>query len=95
MSTSILVKKLEAYIATNKKESYVIQAMDSERAEYFLKDYDVVLVGPQIRYTLQRYKKALEGYNIPVAVINPTDYGIGNVEAILNFAESLVQEQEK
>lgn len=88
MSTSLLVRKLQS-IASRDKKAYVIKAMDQNSAELHLKNFDVVLIGPQIRYSLPRFKKIAESCEIPVEVINPTDYGRNNAEAILAFAEHL------
>ncbi|HEY2422114.1 MAG TPA: PTS sugar transporter subunit IIB [Neobacillus sp.] len=88
MSTSLLVRKLQS-IASRDKKAYVIKAMDQGSAKLHLKNFDVVLIGPQIRYTLPRLKKIAEIYDVPVEVIDPTDYGRNNVEAILAFAEDL------
>ncbi|RDU37837.1 PTS sugar transporter subunit IIB [Neobacillus piezotolerans] len=94
MSTSLLVRKLQSLVSKEKK-GYVIQAMDQDSAEVHLKNFDVVLIGPQIRYTLPRLKKIGESYEIPVEVINPTDYGRNNVEAILAFAEQLFSKKQE
>jgi cellobiose PTS system EIIB component len=92
MSTSLLVRKLQA-IASRDKKSYVIKAMDQDRAELHLKNFDVILIGPQIKYALPKLKKLAESHEIPVEVINPTDYGKLNAEAILAFAEHLFEKK--
>ncbi|MEI4771976.1 PTS sugar transporter subunit IIB [Psychrobacillus sp. FJAT-51614] len=88
MSTSLLVRKLQSFVSNDKK-AYFIKAMDQDSAELHLKNFDVVLIGPQIRYALPRLKKIAQIYEIPVEVIDPTDYGRNNVGAILAFAEHL------
>lgn len=89
MSTSILVRKMQAFVL-NEDNHYVIKAMDMDRAEKHFHDFDVILVGPQIRYALPKLKKTAEIHHIPIAVINPVDYGRNNVKEILEFAKTLV-----
>ncbi|MFP3122071.1 MULTISPECIES: PTS sugar transporter subunit IIB [Bacillaceae] len=89
MSTSIIVRKMQASAESQGKE-YMIKAVDQGRAEEEIKDCDVVLLGPQIRFSLPRFQELGKYHNVPVEVINQMHYGMCNGEAILQHAESLV-----
>ncbi len=54
------------------------------------KDYDCILVGPQVRYVIPDMKKKV---TIPVCQIEPFDYAIQDVDKILRLAYSLTEEQ--
>lgn len=94
MSTSLIARSIQAAILKKGKSDYV-KAMDQDSAEHFLKDFDVVLIAPQLRYILTKLQKMVEDQGIPVAVMEQTDYGLCNGEAILRFAEELFQKNPK
>ena len=62
LSTSILMKKIEKYCA-DKGEDLTINAVPVNDVEGYQKDYDCVLVGPQVSYRVEELKKIL---TIPV-----------------------------
>lgn len=78
MSTSILMKKMEKY-AESKGTTLEIVAIGASDVEEHYKDFDVILLGPQISYKKDDIA-ALTGK--PVAVIAPMDYALGNAENI-------------
>lgn len=78
MSTSILMKKMEAYWNDN-GEANQIDAVSITEAEEVGNDYDVVLVGPQLSY---RKDEVASLVNKPVASIPPADYGLSNCKNI-------------
>ncbi|MFC4290236.1 PTS sugar transporter subunit IIB [Neobacillus cucumis] len=94
MSTSLIARSIQAAVLKKGKSDYV-KAMDQDSAEHFLKDFDVVLIAPQLRYILTKLQKMVEDQGIPVAVMEQTDYGLCNGEAILLFAEELFQKNPK
>lgn len=89
MSTSILVAKMQES-AKNQGKDYKIWAIDQSLIEDNLGNFDVLLLGPQVQHTLKKVKK-LVGDQAPVAVIKAVDYGRGNGEAVLKFAEELAK----
>lgn len=92
MSTSIIVKAMRKKAALEGK-NYDIKAMDQELAEVRLAEFDVVLIGPQLGYILERLQSlSLKNDGPPVDVINQMDYGTNNAEAILHHAEFLVRQ---
>lgn len=74
MSTSILMKKMEAYWA-EKGEGNEISAVGVSEVEDVCGDYDVILVGPQMSY---RKDEVASTTGKPCAAIPPTDYGLAN-----------------
>lgn len=74
MSTSILMKKMEAYWA-NKGEDNEIAAVGVNEIEDVSADYDVILVGPQMSY---RMDEVASTTGKPCASIPPADYGLAN-----------------
>ncbi len=87
MSTSIVVKKMEA-AAQAKGIEAKIWAVGDALAKENVGEADVVMIGPQVRF-LQSKIQGLAGAT-PVAVIDMRDYGMMNGEAILNQALELM-----
>lgn len=79
MSTSILMKKLEKY-AEDKGIEFEINAVGlAEYKDEWRNGYDCILMGPQVSY---RKDDIVKEVSIPVDVIPPADYGIGNCDHI-------------
>ena len=87
MSTSILMKKLEKY-AAGQGIDFSISATGFNNAAAECAGVDCVLLGPQISYRKDAVRKAVEP--IPVGVIAPADYGIGNCAHIFDLINSLI-----
>ncbi len=88
MSTSLLVQKMEKE-AKNMGIDAKIWAVSVGSVEEHIKNADVLLVGPQIRFKLPELKKLGEANGIPVEMINPADYGMMNGKKVIEFAFSL------
>lgn len=90
MSTSLLVTKMNA-AASKLGVDVKITAV----AEVELKDYwdatDVLLLGPQVKFLLNKLKVEAERRGIPIEVINSIDYGTMNGEKVLNRALKLLE----
>ena len=86
MSTSILMKKLEKY-AADKGIDFEIAATSLNDYKNVCHNYDCILMGPQVSY--QKDKVAAES-GMPVAVIAPADYGVGNCENIFKLIDGLL-----
>lgn len=86
MSTGILVKKLEKY-AADQGLDFEIKATGVNSYEDVCKNYDCILMGPQVSY---RKDQVAAGSGMPVGVISPQDYGMGNCESIIKLARSLM-----
>ena len=91
MSTSLLVENMKK-AAQEKAIEIEIKAVgaSSVRVEMLKEQgWQVVLLGPQVRYELKRIQKAAEP--IPVDVIDTRDYGLMNGKNVLNKALALLE----
>ena len=80
LSTGILMNKMNQWAKQN-NEDLEVKAIPIDDYLSVYKDYDVLLVGPQMRYKIKDVQKAVT--DRPSAVINPSDYALGNVENII------------
>lgn len=79
MSTSILMRKLNKYASDVEKCDFKIAAVGITTYKEVWQDYDCILIGPQVGY---RKPDIENDVTIPVSVISPSDYGIGNCKNI-------------
>lgn len=89
MSTSLVVEKMKKAVKPEHGE-VVINAVPADQFEEFVKNSDVVLLGPQIRYKKKEFEKIASELGIPIEVINPADYGMVRGDKILEMALKLV-----
>ena len=85
MSTSILVKKI-AEAAKEKNIEVSVAAYPESEMVTLLDEIDVALLGPQVRFFLNKAKGLCEPKNIAVDVINSMDYGMMNGAKVLEQA---------
>lgn len=94
MSSSLLMEKLKDHLKelrTIKNISLEIEALPLERFMFSKIDYDLILLAPQIGYKLKEIKTSLSNkINIPIEIIPGRDYGLFNVENIINFSLNLI-----
>ena len=90
MSTSLLVTKMEAAAKENNIEAQIWAIPEANLAEEISK-CDVVLLGPQVRYVLDKATEIAKPYNVPVEVINMMRYGTCNGKAVLDRAIELAK----
>ncbi len=88
MSTSLVVQKMQKNLKDNEQD-WVIEAKAAEEFNDVVKEYDVVLLGPQIRFKKAEFENVARQYNIPVDVINMTDYGMCRGDKVLEQARKL------
>ncbi len=88
MSTSLLVQKMQEYAQSNNIESH-IQAVSEAESKTLWQDYDVLLLGPQVRFLKAKMEEMTEG-KIPVDIIDMRAYGSLNGEAVFNAAVALL-----
>lgn len=86
MSTSVLMKKMQDYASENGVD-LTCDACGTANYQDEAKDYDVILLGPQVGY---RKAQIAGTVSIPVAAIAPQDYAFGNVENILKEVDGLL-----
>ncbi|MCD9497278.1 PTS sugar transporter subunit IIB [Photobacterium carnosum] len=89
MSTSMLVKKMQQAADEQALET-MINAISISDIEEYLPEYDVVLLGPQVKYELARITELTAPLNKPVAVINMMDYGTMRGDKVLETALTLI-----
>ena len=89
MSTSALVRNMYKFV----EEGVTIEAHAITEYKDIIQHYDVVLLGPQIRYKLYEVKQEGEKYGIPVAVIDPAAYGMLDGKKVVAQAYSLVNKK--
>ena len=88
MSTSILVNAMEKAAADQGKD-YKIWADNTTAVADQLGNFDVLLLGPQVRHMQRKMTKLVDG-KAPVAVIDAVAYGRADGAAVLKQAEDLV-----
>jgi cellobiose PTS system EIIB component len=91
MSTSLLVSKMEKS-ALEQGETCRIWAVSGDTVRSHIKEADVLLVGPQVRYMLPQLKKLGQEQGIPVDVINTVHYGTCNGAEVLKHAKQLINQ---
>jgi len=89
MSTSLLVSKMNL-AATKSGAEVRIRAIPESKFQDVESETDIMLIGPQVRYTLAKNKAKYEPKGIKVAVINSMDYGMMNGEKVLKDALALL-----
>ncbi|AOX43414.1 PTS system, cellobiose-specific IIB component [Spiroplasma sp. NBRC 100390] len=85
MSTSILVKKMKE-AAENMDIDVEIEAKAMAEAQSVLEDWDVILLGPQVKYIENNIKSMTKK---PVSVIDPKIYALGKGKEALELALKL------
>ena len=89
MSTSLLVTKMQQ-AATAKGVECHIEAVAEADAINKIDNIDVLLLGPQVRFLLNKFKGLTEDKNLPVEVIDTIAYGTMNGEKVLARALELI-----
>lgn len=90
MSTSLLVTKMQKASEAIGVDSK-IWAVGAESIEKHIKEADVVLLGPQIRFKLNDIRKIGDEVKVPVEVINTSDYGLLKGDRVLKRALELIE----
>ncbi|HGZ2539242.1 TPA: PTS sugar transporter subunit IIB [Yersinia enterocolitica] len=89
MSTSMLVKKMVEE-AEKRNLEVDIKAFGVVEFEQNVGDYQVVLLGPQVKYMQRDLQNKANAYGIKVEPIHMMDYGMQKGAAVLDFALSLI-----
>lgn len=88
MSTSALVKKMEAAAEAKGVEAKIWAVGDAQSKEDAVKA-DIVLLGPQVRY-LEKKMNERVNHEKPVMVIDMASYGMMNGAKVLDDALALL-----
>ncbi len=89
MSTGLLMKKMEEYW-NQQGEELKIDAVGLSEYEDVYKDYDIVMVGPQVSYRLKEIKA---NTGLPCDAIPSYDYAVANCPNIMSLAKKLYSEK--
>ena len=89
MSTSLVVSKMQE-AAKEQGKDYKIWAVEQSQIQEELGNFDVLLLGPQVRHILRKVTKIV-GDQAPIAVIDPVAYGTWNGAKVLEQAENLAK----
>lgn len=87
MSTSLLVSNMKKFAEAED----VIEAYPFHKLDSLVNDYDVILVGPQIRYKMNDIEKLCKENGKAVGLIEMTTYGQMNGEAAMEQAKNLLK----
>ena len=87
MSTGILMQKMEKYASENDID-LKIKATGVMSYDKYCQDFDVILVGPQVRYLFQSIQKKSQ---MPCAVMDSLAYGLQNCPIIMKQAFDLIE----
>ena len=90
MSTSLLVTKMEAYAKEANIDAQIWAISEANLANE-ITNCDVVLLGPQVRFMLNKAEEIAKPHNVPVEVINMMHYGTCNGKAVLDRAIELAK----
>ncbi|OFD83995.1 PTS sugar transporter subunit IIB [Bacillus mycoides] len=85
----MVVRKMQEE-AKKQGKDYKIKAVDSELVKLEIKNADVVLIGPQVKYLFPAVEFLAKSHDIPVAIIEQRDYGMCDGVKVLKQAEHLV-----
>ncbi|PXW92218.1 PTS system cellobiose-specific IIB component [Streptohalobacillus salinus] len=90
MSTSLLVTKMEEE-ATSRGLDTKIWAVAQDKAPEAMKEADVLLIGPQMRFMKRKFQEIADQENIPLDVIDAMSYGRIDGKAVLDHALKLIE----
>lgn len=91
MSTSLLVNKMRK-VAEEHNVPVEINAVGLDQFESKIKEYDVALLGPQVRFKAEEFTNIAAQYGKKVAVIDTKDYGTMDGKRVLSQAIKLIKE---
>ncbi|WP_105630989.1 PTS sugar transporter subunit IIB [Cronobacter dublinensis] len=90
MSTSLLVRKM-VDAAQERDLPVQIEAWGVAEFDTQFPKYQVVLLGPQVKYMLPTLSQKAAAHGIPVQVIDMMDYGMQRGDKVLDYALSLIE----
>ncbi|WEP44737.1 PTS sugar transporter subunit IIB [Cronobacter dublinensis subsp. infanticibi] len=90
MSTSLLVRKM-VDAAQERDLPVQIEAWGVAEFDTQFPKYQVVLLGPQVKYMLPTLSQKAAAHGIPVQAIDMMDYGMQRGDKVLDYAISLIE----
>nr|WP_028777961.1 PTS sugar transporter subunit IIB [Shimazuella kribbensis] len=88
-STGVMVTKMKEIVQQSEKLKSIdieIKAHPAGELEEHIQNFDVILVGPQIKHQFAHLSTIAKQYNKPIEVIDTQDYGTINGGNILKSA---------
>ncbi len=89
MSTSMLVRKMRM-VAEERAIPVEIEAFGVSEFDSQFPHYQVVLLGPQVKYMLGMLSEKAAAQGIPVQAIDMMDYGMQRGDKVLDYALTLI-----
>ena len=89
-STGLCVRKMIAAADKLGIESEIVAHSDAQM-DNLVEEMDCILLGPQLSFKLEQFKKAYPDHAAKISVINTMDFGMMNGEKILKDAVSLIK----
>ena len=89
MSTSLLVKKMKEE-ADKRGLDAEIQAFGAAEFDLQMPHYQVVLLGPQVKYMQAELQQRAAAHGVPADTINMMDYGMQRGDKVLDHALTLI-----
>ncbi|WP_440894705.1 PTS sugar transporter subunit IIB [Amphibacillus sp. Q70] len=90
MSTSLLVERMKK-VAENREIEATIEAYSADEIDKQLKDSDVILLGPQIRYKKNQLFKKAKNAGVPIDIIDMKAYGATDGKKVLDQALDIIK----
>ncbi|MFR7593020.1 MAG: PTS sugar transporter subunit IIB [Longibaculum sp.] len=90
MSTSLLMLRMREE-AQKRNIEVSVEAGAEKNIDNLMGTFDVLLLGPQVRYAIGNVKKTCEG-KVPYDVIDMRDYGLMDETKVLDKALKMYQE---
>ncbi|MCL2255213.1 MAG: PTS sugar transporter subunit IIB [Lachnospiraceae bacterium] len=87
-STGVLVQKLLRYAESN-NINLTVEAHSVSSVEELAGHFDIIMLGPQVSY---KKDEVLNNANLPVGIISPMDYALGNAENIIKQVQGILKE---
>ncbi|HEX9026054.1 MAG TPA: PTS sugar transporter subunit IIB [Clostridium sp.] len=91
MSTSLLVTKMEKYAKEIGQVDLTIKAEPVEDLDKYVDQYDVFLLGPQVKYKEKWVEEIVSKRGKPYANIPPQVYGLVDGKKTLELALNLLK----
>lgn len=90
MSTSLLVEKMKK-VAENMAIEAVIDALPIEDLDKVIDDYDVLLLGPQVKFKEKMVSELCTAHSKKYAIIPPQAYGMVDGQKALDLALEILK----
>ena len=89
-STSMVAERI-VEAASKRGIEAVCNAYSTSEIGNIIDSADVILLGPQVRFRLKKFKEAYKEKNVPMDSMDPANYGRMNGEALLDQALKLLE----